>query len=78
MHEHEPSLHSHQEMAASSFPTTTGDSMLTTKNRRQSQSGGRVKREDISAALSENITMILEDLLKNYDKTERPSFKQGQ
>ena len=81
MHEHEPSLHSHQEMASSSssFPTTTtGDSMLTTKNRRQSQSGGRVKREDISAALSENITMILEDLLKNYDKTERPSFKQGQ
>ena len=76
MHEHEPSLHSHQEMASSSSSYT--DSMLTTKNRRQSQSGGRVKREDISAALSENITMILEDLLKNYDKTERPSFKQGQ
>ena len=37
----------------------------------------RVKREDISAALSKNITMILEDLLKDYDKTERPSFKQG-
>ena len=37
----------------------------------------RVKREDISAALSENITMILEDLLKDYDKTERPAFKQG-
>ena len=74
MHEHEPSLHSHQEMASSSSFT---DSMLTTKNRRQSQSGGRVKREDISAALSENITMILEALLKNYDKTERPSFKQG-
>ena len=55
--------------------SSSTDSMLTTKNRRQSQS--RVKREDISAALSENITMILEDLLKNYDKTERPSFKQG-
>ena len=37
----------------------------------------RVKREDISAALSKNITMILEDLLKDYDKTERPAFKQG-
>ena len=52
----------HQEIASS-----------TTKHRRQS----RVKREDISAALSANITMILEDLLKNYDKTERPSFQKG-
>ena len=45
------------------------------KNRKRSK---RVKREDISAALSKNITMILEDLLKDYDKTERPAFKQGQ
>lgn len=45
---------------------------------KQQQRKRRVKREDISAALSQNITMILEDLLKDYDKTERPSFKQGQ
>ena len=38
-----------------------------------------VKREEgAQAALSENITMILEDLLNNYDKTERPSFKHGE
>ena len=38
----------------------------------------RVKREsEESAALSKNITKILEDLLRGYDKTERPSFKQG-
>jgi hypothetical protein len=24
-----------------------------------------------------NTTMILDDLLKNYDETERPDFKQG-
>ena len=46
---------------------------------RSRHSGGkrRVKREDFSAALSKNITVILEDLLSGYDKTERPSFKQG-
>ena len=60
-HKNSTPMH-HQEIASSM-----------TENRRRS----RVKREDISAALSENITMILEDLLKNYDKTERPSFKQG-
>ena len=27
--------------------------------------------------LSKNVTKILEDLLKDYDKTERPSFKTG-
>ena len=38
-----------------------------------------MKREEgAQAALSENITMILEDLLNNYDKTERPSFKHGE
>ena len=39
----------------------------------------RVKRQnDEGDALSQNITMILEDLLKDYDKTERPAFKTGQ
>lgn len=39
----------------------------------------RVKRTDASLAeqLSKNVTKILEDLLKDYDKTERPSFKKG-
>ena len=37
----------------------------------------RQKREDISDALSANVTMILEDLLKDYDKTERPAFNTG-
>ena len=48
-----------------------------TKPQRGRRGRQRVKREDISAALSKNITMILEDLLKDYDKTERPAFKQG-
>ena len=34
--------------------------------------------DSMSKAVSKNITMILEDLLKDYDKTERPSFKEGQ
>ena len=33
--------------------------------------------ESLSKAVSRNITMILEDLLKDYDKTERPSYKEG-
>ena len=33
--------------------------------------------ESLSKAVSKNITRILEDLLKDYDKTERPSFKDG-
>ena len=39
----------------------------------------RFKRTDSSMAeqLSKNVTKILEDLLKDYDKTERPSFKTG-
>jgi len=39
----------------------------------------RFKRTDASLAeqLSKNVTKILEDLLKDYDKTERPSFKKG-
>ena len=48
-----------------------GDVLLASSN-------NRVKREDISAALSKNITRILEELLKDYDKTERPEFSKGQ
>ena len=44
--------------------------------------GGRASRgigeESLSKAVSRNITMILEDLLKDYDKTERPSYKEGE
>ena len=45
----------------------------------QQQQQQRGRREDsVSDALSQNITMILEDLLMDYDKTERPAFKTGQ
>ena len=39
----------------------------------------RAKREEssVSEAISSNITRILEGLLKDYDKTERPGFKTG-
>lgn len=39
----------------------------------------RVKREptSVSDALSSNITQILESLLKEYDKTERPFYAKG-
>ena len=39
----------------------------------------RTKREptSVSDALSSNITEILETLLKNYDKTERPFYRKG-
>ena len=39
----------------------------------------RAKKQhtSLSDALSANITLILEDLLKDYDKTERPGFKRG-
>ena len=38
----------------------------------------RTKREhSLSDAFSKNITMILEDLLKDYDKTERPAYNKG-
>lgn len=49
------------------------DSMDSGESRR------RFKRTDASLAeqLSKNVTKILEDLLKDYDKTERPSFKKG-
>ena len=38
----------------------------------------RSNSESLSKAVSANITRILEDLLKNYDKTERPSFQDGE
>ena len=34
--------------------------------------------DTLSKAVSANITRILEDLLEDYDKTERPSYKEGQ
>ena len=34
--------------------------------------------DSLSKAVSSNITNILESLLKNYDKTERPSFQNGE
>ncbi|XP_059080486.1 uncharacterized protein LOC131878512 [Tigriopus californicus] len=37
----------------------------------------RVRRQEDDDAFSKNITKILEDLLKDYDKTERPSFRSG-
>ena len=45
----------------------------------QSRFKRRAKREhgSLSKALSDNITMILEDLLKDYDKTERPGYITG-
>ena len=52
-----------------------------TRSRRsaEQQQQQRGRREDsVSDALSRNITMILEDLLMDYDKTERPAFKTGQ
>ena len=46
----------------------------TYSHRRQKR---RTKREptSVSEALSSNITEILETLLKNYDKTERPNMR---
>ena len=37
----------------------------------------QIGEESLSKAVSKNITRILEDLLKDYDKTERPSYKEG-
>ena len=48
-----------------------------TKEEKTLSGYARVKRDDEGDALSKNITMILEDLLKDYDKTERPAFKTG-
>ncbi len=47
-------------------------------SRRRRRRSRRVKREDVSDAISRNITRILEGLLKNYDKTERPAFRTGE
>ena len=40
--------------------------------------GRGIGEDSLSKAVSKNITMILEDLLKDYDKTERPSYNEGQ
>ena len=37
----------------------------------------QVGEESVSDALSRNVTRILEGLLKDYDETERPSYKSG-
>ena len=56
------------------IPVTFVDKDKTSwKNRLPRQAG----EESLSKAVSKNITSILEDLLKDYDKTERPSFKDG-
>ena len=34
--------------------------------------------DSLSKAVSSNITSILESLLKDYDKTERPSYQSGE
>jgi len=66
--------HMHDEFSTSMHHQEIASSNMTKDRRQQS----RVKRDEGSqAALSANITMILEDLLNNYDKTERPSFQQG-
>ena len=41
------------------------------------RTSGGAGEESLSKAVSRNITLILEDLLKDYDKTERPSYKEG-
>ena len=64
--------------STSYYESSFDEVLLTSPNKEGKKRRQRVKREDISAALSKNITMILEDLLKDYDKTERPAFKQGQ
>ena len=43
----------------------------------QKRSSRQIGDDSLSEAVSKNITRILEDLLKDYDKTERPSYKEG-
>ncbi|XP_040574267.1 gamma-aminobutyric acid receptor subunit alpha-1 isoform X2 [Lepeophtheirus salmonis] len=57
--------------------STFSSGTLGKTNRNDRQSKKSKEKETISDTLSKNITMILEDLLKNYDKTERPSFRKG-
>ena len=51
--------------------------MLSVPESPRRRSSRQVGEESLSKAVSKNITRILEDLLKDYDKTERPSFKEG-
>lgn len=46
------------------------------RSRRRRRSTSK-SEESVSDAISSNITRILEGLLKDYDKTERPGFKTG-
>ena len=43
----------------------------------QKRPSRQIGDDSLSKAVSKNITRILEDLLKDYDKTERPSYKEG-
>ena len=47
------------------------------RSRRRRRRSNSKSEESVSDAISSNITRILEGLLKDYDKTERPGFKTG-
>ena len=51
----------------------SGDDDEPARSSRQVMTG----EDSLSKAVSANITRILEDLLKDYDKTERPSYNEG-
>ena len=51
----------------------SGDDEEPARSARQVMTG----EDSLSKAVSANITNILEDLLKDYDKTERPSYNEG-
>ena len=51
----------------------SGDDDEPARSPRQVMTG----EDSLSKAVSANITRILEDLLKDYDKTERPSYNEG-
>ena len=51
--------------------------MLSVSESPRRRSSRQAGEESLSKAVSKNITRILEDLLKDFDKTERPSFKEG-
>ena len=51
----------------------SGDDEEPARSARQVMTG----EDSLSKAVSANITRILEDLLKDYDKTERPSYNEG-
>jgi hypothetical protein len=57
----------------SSLPPTSSLATPTAPPTRVRERREQSERE----AISRNITLILEDLLRNYDKTERPAFSRG-